>query len=135
MKILNLATFPPIKSNINENPLTFLNEIKQNIPTKRPGNTRQNRNSYALIFTLFEGLEESGEFHPDCEIASLQKTLKIFDENLTEITSFKMNNRHYHCFKKKDGKQILYIFFCPQLFKTHIKAKKKKFSKSQKERK
>ncbi len=65
-------------------------------------------------------------------VGPYKKYLKIFDENLTEIRSFEMNNRHYHCFKKKDGKEILYIFFCPELFKTHMKAKKKKFLKEKK---
>lgn len=66
------------------------------------------------------------------KVGPYKKYLKIFDENLTEVTSFKMNNRHYHCLKKKDGNEILYIFFCPELYETHMKAKKKKFLKAKK---
>lgn len=67
------------------------------------------------------------------KIKTYQKYTEFFKNNFDQVEYFEINGRHYSCIKKKEGKELLYIFFCPELYKNQIKAKERKF-KRQKEK-
>jgi len=41
--------------------------------------------------------------------------------------NFQINEREYSCVKRQVGDEMNYIYFCPQLYDTHMKTKEKKF--------
>ena len=63
------------------------------------------------------------------KIKTYQKYTEFFKNNFDQVEYFEINGRHYYCIKKKEGKELLYIFFCPELYKDQIKAKERKFKK------
>ena len=69
------------------------------------------------------------------KVKTYKKYISYFKEMLKEnkVKHFKINNRHYSCVKKIEGDECQYIFFCPELLETQIKAKERKFMKSIKE--
>jgi len=58
-----------------------------------------------------------------------QKYINYFIEKLKnwEAEYIKMNDRQYYCVKTENGDEILYVFFCPELYDEQIKKKEKKF--------
>jgi len=53
--------------------------------------------------------------------------IQYFNDHLTSVESFEINKRHYYGLKKPEKHEVLYIFFCPELYETHMKSKEKKF--------
>ena len=62
-----------------------------------------------------------------------RKYMEYFKKNFDQVGYFEINGRHYYCIKKNEGKELRYIFFCPELYEDQIKAKERKF-KRQKEK-
>ena len=63
------------------------------------------------------------------KVKKYRKFIRYFEENFKEVEYFEINKRHYYCIKKKEGEEILYIFFCPELYEDQIKAKERKFER------
>ncbi len=61
---------------------------------------------------------------------NLQYFMKALDEG--DVKHFELNERHYSYVKRMEGNETLYIFFCPELYRTHIKSKEKRFEKQKK---
>ncbi|HEC75739.1 MAG TPA: hypothetical protein ENI33_00570, partial [Thermoplasmatales archaeon] len=63
------------------------------------------------------------------KVRKYKKYIQFFKENFESVEEFEINERHYYCIKKKE-EEILYIFFCPELYADQIKAKERKFKKA-----
>ena len=61
-----------------------------------------------------------------------KKWISYFKVKIKEnqVKHFEINGRHYTCVKKIEGKEILYILFCPELYESQIIAKERKFRKN-----
>jgi transposase len=68
------------------------------------------------------------------KVKPYKKYKSYFKEKIKEnqVDHFEVNDRHYSCVKKTDGKETLYILFCPELYESQIKAKKRLFEKNKK---
>lgn len=66
------------------------------------------------------------------KVKTYKKCISYFKDKIREnqVEHFEINNRHYSCVKKIDGKEILYILFCTELYKSQIIAKERKFKKN-----
>ena len=64
------------------------------------------------------------------KVRKYKKYIQFFKENFESVEEFELNERHYYCIKKKEGNEVLYIFFCPELCEDQIKAKERKFKKA-----
>ena len=63
------------------------------------------------------------------KVRKYKKYIQFFRKNFGSVEEFEMNERHYYCIKKREGDEILYIFFCPELYEDQIKAKERKFER------
>jgi transposase len=65
------------------------------------------------------------------QVKTYKRHIQYFKEKLEtdEVRYFEMNERHYYCVKRKEGDEINYIFFCPELYETQIKIKEKMFER------
>lgn len=64
------------------------------------------------------------------KVGPYTKYIHYFDAQLKkdDITHILVNNQNYYCVKKKENNgSVSYIFFSPNLYKTQIKKKKRKF--------
>ena len=63
------------------------------------------------------------------KVKNYKNYIQFFRKNFENAEKFEINKRHYYCIKKKEGNEILYIFFCPELYEDQIKAKERKFKR------
>ena len=65
------------------------------------------------------------------KVGTYKKHILYFRDHLKlgNVQHLEINRRHYSCVKKKENDEILYIFFCPELYETHIKLKETKFER------
>lgn len=65
------------------------------------------------------------------KVGTYKKHILHFRENLKNgnIKHFEINERHYSCVKKVENCETLYIFFCPELYKTQNEIKQNKFER------
>ncbi len=65
------------------------------------------------------------------KVGTYKKYIQYFMRNIEEgnVIHFEMNREHYSCMKRKQGDEILYIFFSPELHETQIKNKEKRFER------
>jgi len=61
-----------------------------------------------------------------------KKHIHYFTKNIGGAKHIEFNNRYYYGVKKNDGCETLYIFFSPELYKTHITNKERKFERKKK---
>lgn len=90
-------------------------------------NTKENKNK-------IRGLECQYLTLKPRKVKTYRKHIQYFMENLKEgnVMKFEINRRHYSCVKRNDNNEVLYIFFSPELFETHIRKKEKKFEMQKK---
>lgn len=57
--------------------------------------------------------------------------IQIFDLELKNgnASHIEMNGRHYSCVKRKDGGEVSYIFFSPELYKEHMESRDREFKR------
>ncbi len=66
------------------------------------------------------------------QVNTYEKNIMCFMAGMKEAKHFKVKERHYSCVKRNDSGEILYIFFCPELYETQIKLKERKFERQKK---
>jgi len=66
------------------------------------------------------------------KVNSYKDHIRFFMANHRENLSvgFEVNDRHYSCVKRNVGGEVNYIYFCPELCKTHLKNKERKFRRN-----
>jgi transposase len=66
------------------------------------------------------------------KVKAYKKYISYFTEKIKEkqVKHIEINNRHYSCVKKIEGKEIQYILFCPELYESQIIAKERRFKKN-----
>ena len=67
------------------------------------------------------------------KVGPYTKYIRYFDVQLkkNDITHMLVNNQNYYCVKKRESNgDLSYIFFSPELYKTQIKIKKRKFKRA-----
>lgn len=87
-------------------------------------NTKENKNK-------IKGLECQHLTLKPKKVKIYRKHIQYFMENLKEgnVMKFEINERHYSCVKRNDSNEVLYVFFSPELFETHIRKKGEKFER------
>jgi len=87
-------------------------------------NTRENKNR-------IRGLEYHYLTLKAKRVGAYRKHIQHFMKNLGEgnVMRFEMNKRHYSCVKRNSNGETLYVFFSPELYKTQITNKEKKFER------
>lgn len=68
------------------------------------------------------------------KVDTYKKHIQYFMAGLEkgDAKHFEINERHYSCVKRKQGDETLYIFFSPELYKTHIENKEREFERQKK---
>lgn len=65
------------------------------------------------------------------KVGTYRRHILYFRENLKNgnVKHFEINERHYSCVKKVENDETLYLFFCPELYKTQHEIKQHKFER------
>ena len=138
----------PDKMQINFGISTGINGIPTAITIQR-GNVQDKKHMKQMLKIIAEVIPENSLLIFDagantkrnkedirkinCHYLTLKpKKVKKYKDNSKSIEKFEMNKRHYYCIKKREGNEILYIFFCSELYEDQIKGKKRKFEREKK---
>jgi len=64
------------------------------------------------------------------KVGPYKKFIAYFYRNQDRVEHFQINGRNYHCISMMKKGEYQYIYFCPELYEVHMKARERKFKRS-----